>query len=346
VERDYANLFNRFISFGLRVKEEGMEEHGLEWPVADFYEELLKGAPAHEWRGKKYLSLVTAVDAANVLLHFAPETNGEVAYRGFKEVEKKVGLPLADLAEKYRGVRYTFQDLVAQPRRMLTSPTWSGIMNEGRPYSPYGINVERFVPWRTLTGRQSFYIDHEGYIAFGESLPTFKAKIDLSGSGDMGKTTVAGKCLSLNYLTPHGKWHFHTTYYDNHRMLTLSRGVEPFWLNDKDAAEIGVQDNDWVEAYNDNGVVVTRAVVSARIPRGICLFYHAPERTISIPKAPIRNYRRAGGHNSLTRLRLKPVLMVGAYAQLSFRFNDWGPPAPDRDTYVLVRKLEGKPRWD
>ena len=46
-------------------------------------------------------------------------------------------------------------------------------------------------------------------------------------------------------------------------MLTLSRGIEPFWLNDKDAVEIGVEDNDWIEAYNDNGVIVTRAVVSA-----------------------------------------------------------------------------------
>jgi nitrate reductase alpha subunit len=323
-----------------------MEEHGIQWPIQDFYEELLKSAPTHEWNGQTYPSLSNVVDAANLLLHFAPETNGEVAYRGFQVAEKKVGLPLADLAEKYRGVHYTFNDLVQHPRRILTSPCWSGIVNQGRAYAPYCINVERLVPWRTLTGRQSLYLDHEGYIAFGESLPTFKTKIDLQHSGNIAKTKPSGKSLVLNYLTPHGKWHFHTTYYDNLRMLTLSRGIEPFWLNDRDAAEIGVKDNDWVEAYNDNGVVVTRAVVSARIPRGLCIFYHAPERTISIPKSPLRNFRRAGGHNSLTRLRLKPVLMVGGYAQLCFRFNDWGPPASDRDTYVLVRKMEGKPKWD
>jgi len=90
--------------------------------------------------------------------------------------------------------------------------------------------------------------------------------------------------------------------------------------------------------------VVTRTVVSARVPRGICIFYHAPERTISIPKSPLRG-RRAGGNNSMTRLRLKPVLMVGGYAQFCYRFNDYGPPASDRDTYVLVRKLEGEPRF-
>ncbi len=345
VERDYVNLFNRLISFGPRTKEEGMEEKGIHLPVGDLYDDLLKNGHVHEWNGKKYPSLSDPVDAANVILHFAPETNGEVAHRGFKTLEERVGLALVDLAEGYRGVKYDFLDLVQQPRRILTSPCWSGITNEGRAYSAYAINVERLVPWRTITGRQSFYLDHEAYIAFEENLPSFKSKIDMKTSGSIDKTAKEGKSIALNYLTPHGKWHFHTTYYDDLRMLTLSRGIEPFWLNDKDAEEIGVKDNEWVEAYNDNGVVVTRAVVSARVPRGICIFYHAPERTISIPKSPLRNYRRAGGHNSMTRLRLKPVLMVGGYAQFCYRFNDYGPPASDRDTYVLVRKLEGEPQF-
>ena len=109
---------------------------------------------------------------------------------------------------------------------------------------------------------------------------------------------------------------------------------------------MGVQDNDWIEAYNDNGVVVTRAVVSARVPRGLSIFYHAPERTIDFPKAPARDFKRGGGTNSVTRLRLKPVLMAGGYAQQSYRFNDYGPPASDRDTFVIVHKLEGEPKWD
>ena len=145
--------------------------------------------------------------------------------------------------------------------------------------------------------------------------------------------------MMLNYLTPHGKWHIHSTYGDNHRMTTLSRGVEPLWMNDKDATDIDVVDNDWVEVHNDNGVVVTRAAVSARIPRGICIQYHAPERTLSVPKSPLRKERRAGGHNSLTRMRLKPNLMVGGYGQFTYHFNYWGPTGSNRDTHAFVRKL-------
>jgi nitrate reductase alpha subunit len=231
-------------------------------------------------------------------------------------------------------------------------------MTNGRPYSAFCLNVERLVPWRTLTGRQHFYLDHEGYIAFEENLPTYKPKPDLHLAddftqppfltGNQGEIIHQGEnnpILVLNYLTPHGKWHIHSMYSENHRMLTLSRGIEPFWINDRDAESIGIQDNDWVEVFNDHGVVVTRAVVSARIPQGICIIYHVMERTMSIPKSPERHNRRAGGHNSLTRIRLKPVLMMGGYGQFSYGFNYWGPTGVNRDTFVAVRKLKGEPKF-
>jgi nitrate reductase alpha subunit len=344
VERDYANLYERFISYGPAARA-GIGAHGTAWGIADQYDELVKANPSVEWNGERYPSLKDAVHAANVILALAPETNGEAAYRAFKAQEERVGLPLADLAEPYRSVRMTFDDIIAQPRRLLTSPIWSGLMNEGRPYSPYTYNVERLVPWRTLTGRQHFYLDHEGYLAFGEHLPTYKPTPAPEVYGDLVKSQKDDATLVLNYLTPHGKWHIHSTYYDNHRMLTLSRGIEPFWINDKDADSVGIRDNDWLEVHNDHGVVVTRAAVSARIPRNTCFFYHSPERTISVPKSPLRGNRRAGGHNSLTRTRLKPSLMMGGYGQFTYGFNYWGPTGVNRDTHVLVRKLEGRPTW-
>jgi len=123
-------------------------------------------------------------------------------------------------------------------------------------------------------------------------------------------------------------------------MLTLSRGCEPVWMSVDDAAAIGIVDNDYVEVYNDHGVVCTRAVVSHRIPKGVCIIYHSPERTIGVPKSPLRGSKRAGGHNSLTRIRLKPNLMVGGYGQFTYHFNYWGPTGVNRDTTVRVRKLE------
>ncbi len=343
VERDYANLYNRFISFGPAAREKGIGVHGLNWPIADMLDEQMRRSPVENWDGNNYPSIAEARDAANLIMHLAPETNGEAAYRAFAAEEKKVGLPLTDLAEKSRSVRTNFTDIDRQPRRLLTSPCWSGITNEGRAYSAYCLNVEKLVPWRTLTGRQHFYLDHEGYIAYGENLPTYKPKPDAAILQDLVASKGEGETLQLNFLTPHGKWGIHTTYGENHRMLTLSRGCHPLWINDSDAQKIGIVDNDWVEVYNDHGIVVTRAAVSARIPQGLGFQYHGPERTVGVPKSPLRGGKRAGVHNSLIRTRLKPNLMVGGYGQFTYAFNYWGPTGANRDTFILVRKLPGEP---
>ncbi|MDE3110249.1 MAG: nitrate reductase subunit alpha, partial [Acidobacteriota bacterium] len=339
VARDYTNLYNQFVSFGPLVRTNGLGVHGTHYAVDDLYDEAVRSLPTEEWAGKKYPSIAADQDACNMVLQFATVTNGELAYRSYKDMEEKVGLPLTRLAEKSRAVRVDYKGLQARPQRLLNSPMWSGLVEDGRAYSPFTYNVECLVPWRTLTGRQHFYLDHEGYLQFGEHLPTYKPKPSPAQYADIRASQEIGPTKMLNYLTPHGKWHIHSTYGDNHRMTTLSRGVEPLWMNDKDADDIGIVDNDWVEVHNDNGVVVTRAVVSARIPKGICIQYHSPERTLSVPKSPLRKGRRAGGHNSLTRTRLKPNLMVGGYGQFTYHFNYWGPTGCNRDTHVFVRKL-------
>jgi nitrate reductase alpha subunit len=336
--RDYKNVYNQYISFGPKARENGLGAHGTKYSIDDFYDQMLITHPTVSFDGKKYPSLKEDVHVCDTILLLATVTNGELAYRSYKNMEEKVGLPLVQLAEKNRAMRISYKELQGRPMRLLNSPMWSGITENGRAYSPFTYNKEALVPWRTLTGRQHFYLDHPGYIQFGEHLPTYKPKPLPTEYADLRFSQEVGKTKMLNYLTPHGKWHIHSTYGDNQRMTTLSRGVEPFWMNDKDAAELGIFDNDWVEVHNDHGVVVTRAAVSARIPRGICIIYHSPERTYSVPKSPLRNNRRAGGHNSLTRTRLKPNLMVGGYGQFTYHFNYWGPIGCNRDTHVLVRK--------
>ena len=338
VQRDYKNLYNHFISLGPLVPANGLGAHGTSYDVKDEYEYLVQNAPTVEWDGQKYPSLEQEENACDAILRLATVTNGGLAYRSYKGMEEKTGTRLAHLAEKHRGVRTTFGDLQARPQRLLNSPMWSGIIEEGRPYSAFTYNLECNVPWRTLTGRQHLYLDHPLYIEFGENLPCYKPRaLDMEQTDVRTSNGAPGK--RLNFMTAHGKWQIHSTYADNHRMSTLSRGVEPLWINPADATEIGIEDNDWVEVHNDNGVVVTRAAVSSRIPVGICIQYHSPERTLSVPKSPLRENRRAGGHNSLTRLRLKPNLMAGGYGQFTYHFNYWGPTGTNRDTHVLVRKL-------
>ena len=346
VKRDYKNVYNQFISWGPNVRKNGLGAHGTKYSIEEEYDEYIKTHRSETWDGNTYPSLDRDVDVCDTILHFASVTNGELAYRSYKNMEAKTGLPLAQFGEKNRSVRTTYKGIQAQPQRFINSPMWSGLIENGRTYSPFTYNVDGMVPWRTLTGRQTFYLDHPVYMDFGEHLPTYKPKplptqyADLQFS-ETGEET--GPAIMLNYLTPHGKWHIHSTYGDNQRMTTLSRGIYPLWMNDKEAEAMGIADNDWIELYNDNGVVVTRAIVSSRIPPGMCMQYHAPERTHGIPLSPLRKNRRAGGHNSLTRTRLKPNFMIGGYGQFTYHFNYWGPVGCNRDTHILVRKLPGEP---
>jgi nitrate reductase alpha subunit len=355
VPRDYSQIYNKYIALGPNIPTDGVAFNGVQIPVAKFYNQLLENPVTlspdsrHmrcvQWNGQKYPSLEDPLDVCNTILHLAPECNGDVSYAAFEHEEEATGVPLTDLAEGIRGVRMNFGDITRQIKRLLISPCWTGMVNDGRAYSAWCMNVERLIPWRTVTGRSELYIDHPWYIDFGENFATYKPKLNPHLTGDIVLSPVDKKSLILNYITPHGKWHIHSTYYDNLRMLTLSRGIEPCWINDKDAARIGIVDNQWVEVYNDNGVMVTRAAVSARVQPGTCMIYHSPERTISMPKSQIRGGRRAGGHNSLTRTRMNPVQVAGGYGQFTFGFNYWGPIGiMTRDTHCVVRALE-KLEW-
>jgi nitrate reductase alpha subunit len=115
-------------------------------------------------------------------------------------------------------------------------------------------------------------------------------------------------------------------------------------MSEKDAAAIGVRDNDWIEAVNRNGVVVARAIVSHRMPAGTVYMHHAQDRTVGVPKTE-KTGKRGGIHNSLTRVMLKPTHLIGGYAQLSWAFNYLGPTGNQRDEVTVIRRRSQEVRY-
>jgi len=198
-------------------------------------------------------------------------------------------------------------------------------------------STQEKIPFRTLTGRAQFYHDHEWMLAFGEGLPIFRPPLDEKALGSKEVSRKPGKELVLNYLTPHSKWSIHSSYSDTLIMLTLFRGGEVIWINEDDAASIDLKDNDWLECFNANGVIMAKAVVSHRIPPGKAFMYHAQERLINTPGSPLSG-KRGGTHNSVTHIMIKPTHMIGGYAQLSYGFNYYGPTGSQRDEVIIVRK--------
>jgi nitrate reductase alpha subunit len=159
----------------------------------------------------------------------------------------------------------------------------------------------------------------------------------------LGAKPNGNKEIALNFITPHQKWGIHSTYSDNLRMLTLSRGGPHVWLSESDAKNAGIVDNDWIEVFNVNGTLTARAVVSQRVPAGMTMMYHAQEKIINVPGAEMSG-KRGGIHNSVTRTVTKPTHMIGGYAQLSWGFNYYGTVGSNRDEFVLIRKMD-KVEW-
>ncbi len=345
VTRDYPNTYKMMTALGPLVASLGIGSKGISWKANEEYEELKEklGTITSPGVTQGMPVLQTGKQVAEAILALAPETNGRTAVKSWSGLEKKTGLSLAHLSKEREGEKMSFEDLDGRPRKIITSPIWSGIESENRMYSPFVINIEEKVPFRTLTGRAQLYQDHEWMLAFGEGLPIFRPPLDMQALGSTEVSRGAGKEIILNYLTPHSKWSIHSTYSDTLIMLTLFRGGEAIWINDEDAASIGVEDNDWLECFNVNGVVMAKAVVSHRIPRGKAFMYHAQERMINTPGSKLSG-ERGGTHNSVTRILVKPTQMIGGYAQLSYGFNYYGPTGAQRDEVIVVRKA-GEVDW-
>ncbi|TOH06748.1 nitrate reductase subunit alpha, partial [Vibrio parahaemolyticus] len=341
VERDYPNTYARFTSLGPLLNSQGNGGKGINWNT-DSEVELLKklNYVHHEGAAKGLAKIETAIDAAEVILTLAPETNGQVAVKAWDALSEFTGREHRHLAINKEEEKIRFRDIQAQPRKIISSPTWSGLEDEHVSYNAGYTNVHELIPWRTVTGRQQLYQDHQWMRDFGESLIAYRPPINTRTVHDIiGKKGNGNKEKALNWITPHQKWGIHSTYSENLLMLTLSRGGPIVWMSEIDAKDLGIEDNDWIEAFNSNGSLTARAVVSQRVPEGMVMMYHAQERLVNLPGGEITG-QRGGIHNSVTRVCPKPTHMIGGYVHQAYGFNYYGTVGSNRDEFVVVRRMK------
>ncbi|HET7408855.1 MAG TPA: molybdopterin dinucleotide binding domain-containing protein, partial [Paracoccaceae bacterium] len=337
VERDYAETFRRFTSLGPALEALGNGSKGITWNAEHEVGLLgnLNGRDAASGRPR----IDTDIDACETVLMLAPETNGEVALKAWAALSTTTGREHAHLAEGKEEEKIRFRDIVAQPRKIISSPTWSGLESDQVCYNAGYTNVHELIPWRTISGRQQLYQDHHWMRAFGEAFVTWKPPIDTRSVAEaLGKLPNGNKEILLNFLTPHQKWGIHSTYTENLIMLSLNRGGPAVWISETDAKAAGIEDNDWIEAFNVNGALTARAIVSQRIMPGSCIMYHAQEKLVNTVGSEITG-QRGGIHNSVTRINMKPTHMIGGYVHLAYGFNYYGTVGANRDEIVIIRKM-------
>ena len=339
IERDYTQVAEKMAAVGPLIDTLGTAVKGAHWVPSGAVDYLRRAnGVVRGGAGDGRPSLERDVHMAEAILALSGTTNGRVAVQAWESLEQRTGVSLADLAAERAGEHISFYDIGVQPRSVITSPEWSGSETGGRRYAPFTVNVERKKPWHTLTGRMHFFLDHDWMHEYGEALPVYRPPLNyVRHFGEQGLAEDGRPEITVRYLTPHSKWSIHSEYQDNLHMLRLFRGGPVIWMSPADAATIGVADNDWIEAYNRNGVVACRAVVTHRMPQGTVFMYHAKDRHLMTPKSEVSGWH-GGADNSLTRLVIKPTHMIGGYGQQTFQFNYHGPTGSQRDEITVIRR--------
>ncbi|AQZ68837.1 Respiratory nitrate reductase alpha chain [[Actinomadura] parvosata subsp. kistnae] len=335
VERDYGATAEKLAALGPLTEKLGIPVKGVTFlpdEEVTWLGQRCGLVPRGVAKGRPELD--TAAKACETILALSGVSNGRLAAQGFRQLAERTGASFDGIAHEDH--RIVFGDTQARPVHVAASPEWSGKESHHRRYSPFTINVEHGKPWHTLTGRMHFFLDHDWIREYGEALPIYRPPLDLAA--------LYGESGTLRYLTPHSKWSIHSEYQDNLLMLSLSRGGPTIWISVEDAADLGIADNDWVEAVNRNGVVVARAIVSHRMPKGTVYMYHAQDRLIDVPKSEATG-RRGGIHNALTRVLIKPTHLIGGHAQLSYGFNYLGPTGNQRDEITAIRRRSQEVRY-
>ncbi|MBZ5500009.1 MAG: molybdopterin-dependent oxidoreductase [Acidobacteriia bacterium] len=213
----------------------------------------------------------------------------------------------------------TYRGLQDKPRRFVATDeeSWNSDIEPGVAYTPFKHQVVRKKPWRTLTGRQQFYIDHPWFIELDETLPAHKEPLQ--------------EKFPLRWNTPHGRWSIHSTWRDHRAMLRLQRGGPIVYMNPEDARKRGLADNDWVRIFNEVGQCLCRLQILPGEKPGRVTMYHGWEKYLGF---------RQGGWQSLTYIKIKPTQLIGKYGHVTFRLNYWGPTGNNRDTKVEVEKAK------
>ena len=191
VTRDYGDTYKKFTALGPLMTKIGNGGKGIAWNTEDEVKQLaeLNYTVTEDGVAKGLPKIESAIDACEVILMLAPETNGQVAVKAWEALSKITGRDHTHLAIPREDDKIRFRDVVAQPRKIISSPTWSGLESEHVSYNAGYTNVHELIPWRTLTGRQQFYQDHQWMLDFGEGLCVYKPPVDTKTIAPMlGKT--------------------------------------------------------------------------------------------------------------------------------------------------------------
>lgn len=185
-------------------------------------------------------------------------------------------------------------------------------------FAPFRNRVEKGEPWPTLSRRAQFLIEHPWFIEADEHLPRHK---------DVPKT---GGDYPYQVSSGHNRWSIHSLNTANHLMLETHRGAPHVVINDRDAKELGIQDNEEIRLYNDQGEYRVPALISPSAqPKQVVMYNGFEPYQFTGWAAP----------NDAEPGMIKWLHLAGGYGHLKYWGTQWQPCPVMRNTYVNIEKI-------
>ena len=189
-----------------------------------------------------------------------------------------------------------------------------------KPVKAWRAQVEDKTPYPTLSGRITFYCDHDWYQQLGSSVPTAR---DNAGP--------AASKYPYTFYTPHTRWGIHSTWRANKYMMRLQRGEPNVYISAAMAAAKGIEDGGQVRVFNGLGEFYAQAKVVPTVRDNQVMMEHAWE--------PYQ-MRDRKGLNTVVATLIQPLELVGNWGHLKFDMYKWNPNQLSNESGVDIERAE------
>ncbi|BFM15384.1 molybdopterin-dependent oxidoreductase [Maricurvus nonylphenolicus] len=189
-----------------------------------------------------------------------------------------------------------------------------------KPIHSWRAQDEDNKPFPTLSGRLTFYCDHELFQRLDSCVPTARWNSGPEASD-----------YPYTFYTPHTRWAIHSSWRSNKYMQRLQRG-EPFvYVSPKLAAEKGIVDGGQVRVFNGLGEFQAQAKLMPGIRDNQVMMEHAWER---------HQFKGGQGLNSVVATLIQPLETVGNWGHLKFELYKWNPNSLANETGVDIEAVQ------
>ena len=195
----------------------------------------------------------------------------------------------------------------------------TGPVPKDKPYRPFTVNVSEKQPYKTLTGRLQFYVDHDWFMRLGATVPKPQMK-----DGHLGPKRFPFKTNS-----PHTRWGIHSFSRNEKWLLRHQRGEPDVCLSPKAMAKKGINDGDMVRIFNSQGEFFAMAKAAPWLSENIVFSEHGWEQY---------QYKNMTHYNFVGAELINPLELVGGYGHIKYASGGYNPNRIFYETTVDVEK--------